>query len=112
MEKRFKERGRPLPPGVLDEVRFPPNRPFFDGLMADDDGRIYARKLKSVLETRKGIEFDIFGKDGTYLYKMTLPFSPRLINRGYAYDVTSNDDTGEIKIIRYRIKNWAKIRTS
>ena len=112
MEKRFKERGRPLPPGVLDEVRFPPNRPFFDGLMADDEGRIYARKLKSVLETRKGFEFDIFGKGGTYLYKMTLPFSPRLINRGHAYDVTSNDDTGEIKIIRYRIKNWAKIRTS
>jgi hypothetical protein len=112
MERRFKERGRPLPPGVLDEVRFPPNRPFFDGLMADDEGRIYARKLKPVLESRKGFEFDIFGKSGIYLYRTILPFSPRLISRGLAYDVALNDDTGEIKIVRYRITNWAKIRTS
>lgn len=110
MKKRFQERGRSLPAGVLEEVQFPSNRPFFDHIMADDKQRLYVRRLKSVLDKSEGFEFDIFSKEGLYLYKTKLPFTPLVIKNGFIYKVEYNEKTGEIKIKRLMVKNWEQIK--
>jgi hypothetical protein len=110
MKKRFQERGRSLPAGVLEEVQFPANRPFFDHIMADDKQRLYVRRMKSVLDTSEGYEFDIFSKEGIYLYKTKLPFTPLVIKNGFVYKVEYNEETGEIKIKRLKVVNWNQIK--
>lgn len=113
MKKRLEERGRSLPKGDLEEgYQFPSHRPFFDKIIADDKQRLYVNKLKSVLDKDKGKEFeiDIFSKDGLYLYKTKLPYIPHIIKNGDIFEVMINEDTGEIKIIRYKVKNWRQIR--
>ena len=109
MKRTFEERGRNLPEEVFQEVRFPSHRPLFNHIMSDDKQRMYVRRLKSVLDKDEEIKFDIFGKDGHYLYKTRLPFTPRIIKNGFVYHVDSNEETGEIKIIKFKIKNWNQI---
>lgn len=110
MKKRLQERGRNLPKGVWEEVQFPSYRPFFDHIIADDKQRLYVRKLRSVLDKSEGLEFDIFSREGYYLYKTKLPFTPLVIKNGFVYKVEYNEETGEIKIKRYKIKNWDQIK--
>ena len=110
MEKIFKERGRSLPKGVLEDVQFPSNRPFFNHIIADDKQRIYVRRLKSVLEKSDEFEFDIFSKEGIFLYETKLHFMPQVIKNGFIYNVDTNEESGEIKIKRFKIKNWKQIR--
>ena len=106
-------RGQKWPEGVIEEAcQFPPHRPFFSGFATDDKGRIYVRKIMSVLAETETVEFDIFSSDGYYLYKTVLPFSPRLIKNGYVYNIDSNEETGNIRIKRFKIKNWDEIKTS
>jgi hypothetical protein len=98
------------PRGVVQEaVQFPSYRPYFNGIATDDRGRIYVRRVKPVLDESKEVEFDIFSKDGYYLYKTNLPFTPAVIKNGYFYEYYSSEETGEVKIKRYKVKNWEKI---
>lgn len=92
------------------DIVFPDNRPYFGRLMADDAGRIYVTRAKSILDEGTARAFDVFSKDGPFLYRMKLPFSPVLIKAGFVYEIRENKDTGEIKIIRHKIKNWDQIR--
>jgi hypothetical protein len=110
MKEIFKKRGRDLPKGVLEEVQFPSSRPFFDHLMSDNKQRLYVRRLKSVLDKSDDIEFDIFSKEGVYLYKTKLPFTPRIIKNGFIYKVETNEETGETKIKRFKVGNWEQIK--
>jgi len=101
------ERGTPWPKGVVEEgANFAKYRPFYNRILKDDKGNIYVRKLKSVFDEEKSEEFDIFNPEGYYLYKTILPFTPHIIEAGYIYHVHTDEETGEIKIIRYRVKNW------
>jgi len=105
------EDGREWPRDVVEEgANFPDHRPFFTGMVSDDIGRLYVRRLKSVLDESKEAEFDIFGPEGFYLYRTTLSFMPNLIKDGYLYRTTYSEETGEYKAIRYRIKNWDEIK--
>ncbi len=105
--------GQNWPEGVIEEAcQFPPHRPFFSGFATDDKGRIYVRKIMSVLAETETVAFDIFSSDGYYLYKAILPFSPRVIKNGYIYNIDSNEETGNIRIKRFKIKNWNEIKTS
>ncbi len=52
------------------------------------------------------VEFDIFSQEGYYLYKTKIPFTPEVIKNGYFYDHYSSEETGEVKIKRYKVKNW------
>jgi hypothetical protein len=98
------------PRGVVQEaVQFPSYRPYFNGIATDDRGRIYVRRVKPVLDESKEVEFDIFSKDGYYLYKTNLPFTPAVIKNGYFYEYYSSEETGEVKIKRYKVKNWEQI---
>lgn len=105
--------GRKWPRDVVEQAaNFPKYRPFFDRIFSDDKGRIYVRKIKSVLEKSEPVEFDIFSLDGYLLYKASLAFTPELIRNGYLYDIYTSEESGEVKIKRYRIKNWDKIKAA
>jgi hypothetical protein len=109
--ERTSRRGARWPRDVVEEgANFPDHRPFFDGFASDDIGRIFVRINKSVLDESEEDEFDIFSADGYYLYRTKLPFVPELIKDGYLYRRTYSEDTSEYKIIRYKIKNWDKIK--
>lgn len=105
------ERGTPWPKGVVEEgANFAKYRPFYNRILKDDKGNIYVRKLKSVFDEEKSEEFDIFNSEGYYLYKTKLPFTPHIIKAGYIYHVHTDEGTGEIKLIRYMVKNWDSFR--
>ena len=99
------------PRDVVEEgADFPDHRPLFNGIATDDTGRIYVRKQKSVLDESEEDEMDIFSADGYYLYTTKLNISRGFIKGGFLYDTSYSDETGEYKVIRYRIKNWDKIK--
>ncbi|MFZ2054597.1 MAG: hypothetical protein WAU81_10410 [Candidatus Aminicenantales bacterium] len=52
---------------------------------------------------------DVFSKDGVYLYKTTYPFIPAAIKHGCLYEVRTDEETDEVRIVRHRIKNWAQM---
>ena len=97
---------------VRDAIQFPPHRPFFNTILSDDKGRIYVERVKSILDKSERIQFDIFSRDGYYLYKTDLPFSPELIKDGFLYDIHSTEETGGIVIQRFKIHNWEEIKES
>ena len=97
---------------VRDAIRFPPHRPFFSKILADDKGRIYVERVRSVLDGRTVMDFDIFSRDGYYLYQVSLPFSPELIRNGYIYEIHSDEENERIRILRYAVENWRKMRES
>jgi len=95
----------------IEEVcHFRKYRTYFNSILTDDKRRIYARKVKSVLDKSNEIDFDIFSKDGYYLYKTKLPLTPESIHKGYLYDIYTFEETGETRIKRYKVKNWEKIK--
>jgi len=99
------------PKNVVEEaLNLPKHRPFFNRILVDDKERIYVKRQKSILDESAEEIFDIFGSDGYYLYSTKLSFIPLAINGGYLYNTTFSEETGETKVIRYRIKNWHLIK--
>jgi hypothetical protein len=94
-----------------DAIVFPDHRPLFRNLMSDDAARLYVVRFNSILEKDAPPSVDVFSKDGIYLYKMTWPFIPAAIKHGCMYEVRSDKETGEVTIVRHRIKNWAQMAT-
>jgi hypothetical protein len=85
-------------------------KPYFFDIFSDTEGRIYAqrnnaRKIETVEK-----EFDVFSKDGYYLYKTVCQHTPYVIKNGYYYTRIQNEDTGEVFVKRYKIKNWEQIK--
>jgi len=112
IERRAGQRRIKLTKDVLEAAcQFPPHRPYFQRIMVDDTGRIYVRRARSVLDRGEGVLFDVFGKDGFYLYRLELPFTPEVIHKGNLYDVFTSAETGEVRIKRYSIKGWDQIKT-
>ena len=90
--------------------KFPKHMAFFLGFNTDDKNRIYVSKFKSRLDEYEGGYFDIFSKDGYYLYKAKISPYPQIIKNGCVYRMVRDEETGYIKIKRYKIKNWEQIR--
>ncbi len=89
-------------------------RPFFDEIRLDEEGNIYAEKLKSYLSEDKGYEFDFFNKEGYYLYKVKIPegiANINVIKWGCVFSAPYNRETGYFQVKRYKIKNWEQIKT-
>ena len=113
--KRFDEslarQGQSVPRKAIEETcDFPAFRSFFSKIMADDKQRIFVRRVKSVLEEGEDAEYDIFDSDGRCLYRTTLPFTPEIIKNGFLYAIHASEETGEVNIKRYKIKNWEQIK--
>ncbi len=97
---------------VKDAIQFPAHRPFFNKILADNTGRIYVERVKSVLEKSDMVDFDIFSRDGYYIYRTNLPVSPELIKNGFLYHIHSEEISGGILIQRFKINNWSTIKES
>lgn len=93
-------------------IIFPDHRPFFRSILNDDKGRFYVVRFKSILEKDAPSQVDVFSKDGIYLYSMTWAFIPAAIKHGCLYEVRIDEETGEVRIIRHRIKNWLRMAAS
>ena len=106
-------RGRKFSLDVVEEAcNFPSIRPFFWEIIVDDLQRIFIWKVKSVLDKSEGNEFDVINKEGYFLYRAKIPVVPKIIRKGFLYDIKEDEDTGEISIRRFKIKNWDQIKVS
>jgi hypothetical protein len=94
-----------------DLIKFPDHRPYFSNFMADEEGRLYVMSGKSILDKSPTNWFDVFSKSGLYLYRMKLDFRPFVIRNGAIYEIRTNEETGDIKIIRHKVKNWDQFKT-
>jgi len=87
-------------------IFFPDHRPYFSRLMADDAGRIYVFRFKSILEEDAPTRVDVFSREGVYLYRMTGASRPAAIRAGFLYEVREDPETSEYLVIRQKITNW------
>jgi hypothetical protein len=104
-----------------DEVKgpvgasMPKYKPFFYSLFSDDAGRIYAQKANPTRRDKADTRYpyDVFGKDGVFLYKLELPYARAFcIKNGYLYARHVIEDSGLEVVKRFKIGNWEKIRNS
>jgi len=91
-------------------LRFPDHMPFFYSIFTDCRGRIYVRRSPRQRGGTRERVYDIFSKEGYYLYRATIPSRPYIIRNGYLYTRIVNEDTGEELVKRYKIKNWEEIK--
>jgi hypothetical protein len=111
LEESISRSGAKWPKGILEEAcAFPPTRPFFWWAIADDMQRLFIWRVKSVLDESEGREFDVFNKEGYFIYRAKIPVRPEIINKGLLYDIKEDEETGEVFIRRFRIKNWNQIK--
>jgi hypothetical protein len=101
---------RPGNQNLEDGIVFPPHRPYFTLLQTDGASRIFVMRRKSVLDKSSEMLYDIFCADGYYLYKMRLGFRPIFMMAGFIYEARENKETGDITIVRHKIKNWDQIK--
>jgi len=92
------------------KVNLPSHKRYFYNLYTDSEGRIYVQRDKGGRYETGKREYDIFSKDGYYLYKTTLPHPPLFIGNGFFFTRTENEESGEELVKRFRIKNWDLIK--
>jgi sugar lactone lactonase YvrE len=102
----YSSTGNNLEEGIF----FPDHRPFFSLLIADDAGRIYVLRRKSILEKDASIRVDVFSREGIYLYRMTWASRPDAIRGGFFYEVREDPETSEYLVIRQKITNWEAMK--
>jgi hypothetical protein len=95
---------------IKKALKFPGYKPFFNRIINDDKSRIYIGRPKSRLDNNKNLSFDLYNKDGYFLYKIKIGIPPVVIKNGYIYSLSIDRETSYIKIKRYRIKNWDHIK--
>lgn len=89
---------------------FPKFKRFFSGIISDNEGHIYVRRFKLYNPDDRNQYFDLFNKEGYYIYKIKIPLNPNIITKRYVYSAKRDPDTDYIKVIRYKIKNWEQIK--
>jgi hypothetical protein len=103
--------GRKLSRGeVKKTMNFPKYKPFFNDIITDKNGRIYVKRFKSRFDEDEIDNYDLFNKDGYYLFNVKISVRNPLIRNGYIYSSEICQETGYTKIKRYKIKNWKQIR--
>jgi hypothetical protein len=95
---------------------FPVYRPYLEGLLCDENGRLYAIRFKSILDESEVRAVDIFDKEGHFLYATTIPSLPKIIANGFIYALESyqpdkNSDKN-YRIVRFTIKNYDSLRST
>ena len=96
-------------------MTFPKEKAAFYRLYSDSKNRIYVRQIVEPLIEEMQSIYDLFNEKGYYLHKIKLPFSVGInflgvIKKGNLYRAEENYETGYIKIVRYKIKNWDQIQ--
>ena len=90
---------------------FPKYKPFFHSIQNDDKGRMYIHKYQIIPNEERIVNYDLFSKQGFYLYEVKMSKSPMIIKNGYLYSVERAKDTELLTIKRFKIKNWEQIKT-
>jgi len=104
------------------DTELPEHKPFFYSLFTDSEGRIYVlpNRFQPIYDAKtnsykyvKGLDHDVFSKDGYFLYKTTLnqDLFPWVIKDGYYYSRETSEDREYDLVKRYKIKNWDEIKT-
>jgi hypothetical protein len=104
-----REEYRDSPIKNVNNIPFPKHKPHYEYILSDGDW-IFVMQYKSPQDQRKVWPVDIFDKQGYYLYKSTFPVWPKLIKNGFVYLIDSSDESGNIRVKRYTIKNWEQIK--
>lgn len=91
-------------------VKYPDHEPLFYSLFTDSERRIYVLRKPSSRNQNEKEEFDIFSKDGYYLYKTILPYKTYLIKDGYLYAKNVKENSAREIVKRFKIINWEKIK--
>jgi len=92
------------------KAKLPDYKSFFYHLFADSEERIYVQRTHATRIEDVEKTFDVFSKDGYYLYKTVFPFAPFVIKKGFFYTRVTNEETGEVFVKRYKIINWEQIK--
>ena len=93
-------------------------KPFYNEIISDDLGRIYVRKVGSILVKENEVNYDLFSRDGYYLYRVRMPYLPEfaplipyiIIKNGCIYRGEHDKETMLDFVKRYKIKNWEQIK--
>jgi len=91
-------------------------KPSIIGVIIDDMGNIYVRKINSLIPKDKKVSFDLFNKDGYFHYEVKLPIIlefpiPKLIIMdGFIYQRDYDKEARIHSLVRYKIKNWDQIK--
>lgn len=89
---------------------FPTYKPFFHSIRNDDKGRMYIHKYQIISNEDRIVNYDLFSKQGYYLYKVKMSKFPMIIINGFLYTVERDKDTELLIIKRYKIKNWNQLK--
>jgi len=96
-----------------DMYVFPDRKSFIYGMTADQDGWVYLMRTPVEKGKRPDLRFDVFDADGRYLARIVLPSLIVSLNylfrndRLYAW--TSDPESGDVFLKRYRIANLKEI---
>ncbi|MCP2604605.1 6-bladed beta-propeller [Candidatus Aminicenantes bacterium AH-873-B07] len=85
-------------------------KPFFDRILTDEDGCIFVRRYRVPFTKDKNIIYDFFNEEGKYLYKLGTDKDILFIKNGYLYTSEYDKEEECFKLIRYKIKNWSRIK--
>lgn len=99
-----------ISPQLRKNIAFAPYIPFFDGILTDNEGRVYVRRLPTSTREFKFTLFDIFSKEGNFIYKTVFKFDPTLIDNGYIFNLRFDEEKERYILTRYRVKNWNSFR--
>ncbi len=91
------------------ELFFPPHRPFFQGLLSDEKGRIFAVQTKDITDPdKKSRTLDVFDNSGKFLFRCRIPCLPLLIDKGRIfYSVSSKDKPSQVRVLQ--VLNWDEL---
>ncbi len=90
-------------------IPIPKFKPYFNRILCDEKNRIYVVRIQSVLTRKKYEVVDIFSTKGQLLYRVNMPYVPRIIRNGVIYTVDKSDKE-DIKIKKLIIKNYKAMK--
>ncbi|MFC2161796.1 6-bladed beta-propeller [Acidobacteriota bacterium] len=96
-------------------LAFSEKKASYDRIFSDDKSRIYVRQVDTIYTEEEGAEYDMFSKDGYYIYRVKIPLKINygpwgMIKNGYLYDVVEDSETFNKIVIKYKIRNWDQIK--
>jgi len=97
-------------------IPVPKLKPYFFGILTDPEGRIYVQRNMNTTGKRgygpiatEDKQFDVFSREGVFLFRAALPPNTRVIRSGLVYTYFIDEDQGLEYAQRFRIKNYANL---
>ena len=97
-------------------IAVPKLKPYFFGILTDPEGRIYVQRNMNTGVKRgygpiatENKQFDVFSREGTFLFRAALPPNTRDIRGELVYSYFVDEDQGLEYAQRFRIKNYADL---